>query len=82
MIFLVSLLNYLRLGRFILYNSNMSNEQSRKEVWEGKIPVCFIPDSREVPTGGNVMPEPCFVSSKLLVLEDVDVNKTESGLQN
>ena len=37
----------------------------KREVWEGKIPVCFrVADEEVVPslTGERTVPEPCYVS--------------------
>ena len=34
----------------------------KKEVWEGKIPVCFSVDEGELDGGTRNIPEPCYVS--------------------
>jgi autophagy-related protein 5 len=40
----------------------MNTQDYRKEVWEGKIPVCFILSPEEITSGGGIQPpEPCFM---------------------
>lgn len=40
----------------------MSEDDSvRKEVWDGKIPVCFTVDDRELSASIKKTPEPCYV---------------------
>ena len=43
----------------------MGDEGVRRELWEGKIPVCFKLDDDEVTMsirGDRVAPQPCYVS--------------------
>ena len=54
-------------------NKVMVDEGTRREVWNGKIPVCFIVDQEEVGTT-NIPPEPVFVSNKEShILKSADV---------
>ena len=44
----------------------MGDESVRKELWEGRIPVCFRVAEEEVGmgvSGERVIPEPCYVST-------------------
>ena len=43
----------------------MGDDSLKREVWEGKIPVCFRVADEEVVlilTGERTVPEPCYVS--------------------
>lgn len=43
----------------------MEDESVKREVWEGKVPVCFSVAGGEVGlnmAGERVIPEPCYVS--------------------
>ena len=40
----------------------MSDADIRREVWDGKIPICFCVDENEVGSSSLPPPEPCFVS--------------------
>jgi len=47
----------------------MDDEVARKEVWEGKIAVCFTLDDKEVNYSlGKELPEPVYVSAPPLFL--------------
>ena len=39
----------------------MGDEQVRKEVWDGSVPVCFSLDDDEVGFNRRNLPEPCYV---------------------
>ena len=41
----------------------MSEADIRREVWDGKIPVCFSVDQSELGPSQLPLPEPCFVST-------------------
>ena len=47
----------------------MGDEGIKREVWEGKVPVCFSVAEEEVGlniAGERAVPEPCYVSEDLI----------------
>ena len=44
----------------------MDDQAIRKEVWDGKIPVCFnVAEEELLFTGDKATPEPCYVSVEI-----------------
>ncbi len=46
----------------------MDDEQVKREVWDGSVPVCFSIDDEEVSFNKSNLPEPCYVSSYLYIV--------------
>ena len=47
----------------------MEDEEARKEVWKGKIAVCFILDENELDHSfGKEHPEPVYVSASNVII--------------
>ena len=66
-----------------LSRHNMGDEGVRRELWDGKIPVCFKLDDDEVMMsirGDRVAPEACYVSISISRCNDpllVDVGGSQ-----
>ena len=58
----------------------MGDEGIKREMWEGKIPVCFKLDEDDITMtirGDRVAPEPCYVSR--ICVEEGTVEYAISG---